>query len=636
MTALVLFAVLAGSPDGGPPFPRIANCYGGLLGGQRSERERTDAARFGLLIGAGWWNWSDPANRPKAATVLAEAHRRNPRLLALEFSSSAPYADPRDRTFPADGWLLQPDGRHIAGWPGTDMINLTKPAVLAWLVAKSVASVRERGHDGTFIDCMGNGFDRWACNIATRQPYQVDADGDGRADEPAWLDATWTSAKTELARQVREAIGPTTPFMANQAGEWGLPYLNGILLEDYLDYVLDGTGTMTWDRCLRDYLLWCAKGRQPNLTTIVSSSGLEPPFEAWRTMAQPDREALLARGRQLTSRMRFGLTTALMGDGYFAYDLHTRWRGQPWWYPEYDAPLGFPTGPAAAQRDGSWRREFDGGSVVVNPTLFDVVVTFDRPRRDISSGKVSRTLVIPAQDGRLLLPTDAAEAPGTLPDPQPLFRLEGPEPVVVRGDRLLLRGAGVAALLDAQGRLRSLLADGREVAAGGQTFMVTEPWVDYAYDEARHELAAGGVVFSGVRRFGDTRVRYRSSYRFEGRALVGEFAWTALTAARWRLFRQQLDLPVALYGGGRATADGAALELPVDRAPQPSLAGGARTVQATPPTGPALTVSASGALQLADERHYGVSAYRLGQHPAPREAAAGTEWRTSWRIEVGH
>ena len=74
--------------------------------------------------------------------------------------------------------------------------------------------------------------------------------------------------------------------------------------------------------------------------------------------------------------MRFGLATTLMGDGYHAYDLHTRWRGQRWWYKEYDAPLGYPRAAARRQPDGSWRREFDGGTVVVNPTPIDLVVTF--------------------------------------------------------------------------------------------------------------------------------------------------------------------------------------------------------------------------------------------------------------------
>jgi hypothetical protein len=80
---------------------------------------------------------------------------------------------------------------------------------------------------------------------------------------------------------------------------------------------------------------------------------------------EAEQSKLLERGRGLLPRMRFGLCTALMGNGYYAYDLHARWRGQRWWYPEYDAPLGYPKGGPERLPGGVWRREFDGGTVLV-------------------------------------------------------------------------------------------------------------------------------------------------------------------------------------------------------------------------------------------------------------------------------
>jgi hypothetical protein len=44
--------------------------------------------------------------------------------------------------------------------------------------------------------------------------------------------------------------------------------------------------------------------------------------------------------------MRLGLATTLMTDAYYAYDLGTVWYGLPWWYAEYEAPLGKALGPA--------------------------------------------------------------------------------------------------------------------------------------------------------------------------------------------------------------------------------------------------------------------------------------------------
>ncbi len=403
----------------GPPFPRIANCYGAQLYPSTPARQLDELARYDLLIGGTGCDWSKPEAVAAFRENIAYLRRVNPHIIVLEFSSSAPYVArwEHQETFPADGWLLTPDGGQINGWPGSKMINLHHGDVVAWLVGRSRDGVTGHGHHGTFIDCMAPQFDWWACEIATGKDYKIDADRDGQADKREWLDATWKKAKLDMARQVREAIGPDGIFMGNQAGRETFDVINGILLEDYLDYVLDGKYAYTWRRVLDDYLYWTGTPHRPNVTTIVSSSGIEPPFEAHETLSTGEREKLLESGRQRQQRMRFGLATALMGDGYFAYDLHTRWRGQKWWYPEYDAPLGYPRGAAREHPDGTWRRVFDGGLVVVNPTARQVDVETGMPARDASTGRVGRTFGIPPRDGRILLAATATQPARTATAP---------------------------------------------------------------------------------------------------------------------------------------------------------------------------------------------------------------------------
>ncbi|MBI2300248.1 MAG: hypothetical protein HYU66_15095, partial [Armatimonadetes bacterium] len=490
---LFALALLAAPADPGPPFPRIANCYGVGLKPDSTPQDLAEIARCDLLIGGVWCNWAEPEQRRRLAGHLAELKRLNPHLIVLDFSSSAPYHYPNDTRFPAGGWLLQPDGKRVLGWPGTAMINLRRPDVLGFLTARSVESVKDKCFDGSFIDCMGSSFDWWACNIERGEAYQIDADGDGKPDDRKQLDEQWIEAKTQLSRQVRAALGDDGLFMTNQAGYWGLPDMNGILLEDYLDYVL--AGQWDFERVMDEYFRWTAAPRRPNLTTIVSSSALEPPFDPWKSMPEPDRNALLERGRTRLDRMRFGLAATLMGDGYYAYDLHTRWRGQRWWYPEYDAPLGYPKSPGAPQPDGTWRREFDGGTVIVNPTPLDQRVGFPGRHRDVSAGKVARELVVPALDGRIFLPTNAAETPGQVPDPVPLFTAAGPETVLERDGRVLVRFRGGAALCDSDGRVQMVTDGGKELARGLTTFVAQTPWRDFAYQDQRHELLPDGVQF---------------------------------------------------------------------------------------------------------------------------------------------
>lgn len=395
----------------GPPFPRIANCYGAELGPRTSRDELDKMARYDLLIGGTHCDWRKPQQVASFKKNLAYLRKINPYIIVLEFSSSAPYLArwETQEGFPADGWLLTPDGKPINGWPGSKMINLSHSDVIAWQVRRSHDAIAVHGHHGTFIDCMAPQFDWWACEIATGKSCQIDADRDGRPDAKAALNDTWKNAKLAMARQVREAIGPDGIFMGNQAGRETFDVINGILLEDYLDYVLDGK--RTWRSVLDDYLYWTGTPYRPNITTIVSSSGIEPPFEAKQSLSKAEQDKLLESGQKLLQRMRFGLTTALMGDGYFAYDLHTRWRGQHWWYPEYDAPLGYPQAAAREYPDGTWRRPFDRGMVVVNPTPSQATVETDVLARDVSTGQTGQTFVIPPRDGRLLL-MPAKPAPG--------------------------------------------------------------------------------------------------------------------------------------------------------------------------------------------------------------------------------
>jgi hypothetical protein len=496
-----------------------------------------------------------------------------------------------------------------------------------------VASVRDKGFDGTFIDCMGSGFDWWACNIEHGTPYEIDADGDGKPDDRAWLNETWRKAKTDLARKVREAVGAKAVFMTNGAGEWGIPYMNGILLEDRLDYVLDGRGR--WEDVVREYLRWTEAPSKPNVTTIVSSSGIEPPYEGWKRMDAKERKALLERGRNLKDRMRFGLATTLMGDGYYAYDLHTRWRGQRWWYPEYDAPLGYPKGKGRQEADGTWRREFDGGTVIVNPTPFDAEVAFAGRHRDVTTEKVDDHFVIPAMDGRILLPTDAEVASGAIPDPQPLFKPFGPEAVVARGDRVLFRLKDAAALFDVSGRLLMLTDGGRVLLEGLAAFIVRTPWRDFGYADCRClMLPDGRVQFTGRRTDGDFAVGYQQEALVENRALSVTYRWEALTDAQFHMFRQQADFPMGQYQGGRFKTDAGETALPHDQAAQPRLGGPLRRITMIPTDGPRVTIEVTTDAALVDERHYGVQAYRLGASPAPRDVKAGQKWECSFRIQV--
>jgi hypothetical protein len=77
-----------------------------------------------------------------------------------------------------------------------------------------------------------------------------------------------------------------------------------------------------------------------------------------------------------TNRMRFGYGSYLLvmqpGLAFYRYALATIGYSYQWDYAEYWTDIGTPAGARFQQSDGSWRRNFTRGYVVVNP--YDQVV----------------------------------------------------------------------------------------------------------------------------------------------------------------------------------------------------------------------------------------------------------------------
>ena len=121
--------------------------------------------------------------------------------------------------------------------------------------------------------------------------------------------------------------------------------------------------------------------------------------------------------------MRYGLTTALLGNGYFSYEIATAGHGGLglMWFDEYDNAgkgrgfLGQPEENAYEimdAGDGSvWRREFENGTVICNPTNTEVTVDLGATYwliggdqvPDINTGKSVNKITLGPRDGRILL-----------------------------------------------------------------------------------------------------------------------------------------------------------------------------------------------------------------------------------------
>ncbi|KKW34700.1 MAG: hypothetical protein UY81_C0064G0005 [Candidatus Giovannonibacteria bacterium GW2011_GWA2_53_7] len=119
------------------------------------------------------------------------------------------------------------------------------------------------------------------------------------------------------------------------------------------------------------------------------------------------------------AKMRFGLTSTLLGGGYFGFDYGTARHNDLWYYDEYDADIGTPVnGPTNVLNPSNktitssvWQRDFSGGKVIVNATNEAKRVQLNgeyehlRGTQDplTNSGRIVSSVRVNPQDGVVLL-----------------------------------------------------------------------------------------------------------------------------------------------------------------------------------------------------------------------------------------
>ena len=124
--------------------------------------------------------------------------------------------------------------------------------------------------------------------------------------------------------------------------------------------------------------------------------------------------------------MRFSLTTALLGDGYYSYEISTDGHGTLglMWFDEYDCGgikngyLGYPTSEAIKMESEIYMRDFENGLILVNPTEEKVIIDLSTLHKKskkkyqtikgiqvpkINTGEIVDILSLDAYDGIILI-----------------------------------------------------------------------------------------------------------------------------------------------------------------------------------------------------------------------------------------
>ncbi len=598
-----------------PPFPRIGNCYAAALSWKTWDQGAEYWSKLRLFIGGGYdlhYDWDNPRWQGALARMaqnIARLRQVNPEALVLPYVDVVDGLD--DPALPQKWWARNDKGERWSGWPGYWRINTDLREVLEFNLQRVRQEVLGREiFDGVFYDC--------------------------------WNPDPWLVPETAKLR------GGQAIVMVN---DWNLPStgfdtLNGCLAEDEINRVMEGK--VDFEEFLARYLRWCRESRKPVTTMLVCHPQAinDDPWR-WSKLTPDQRVQEMERARREDQQtLRFGLATALMGDGYFGYDAGTMGRGNWWWYPEYDAPLGFPRGDARRCPDGTWQRDFDGGTVAVNGTSYDAVVEFNSPRRDVSTGRVARRFTLPMLDGRIFLPGAEALTPGAEPPPR-LIATPPPDVRLVKLDGGVMAAqtpGGLDLRFTPTGALSGVLWRGRPLLTGGWPGVFAPGFIPFQAQPAPDNPQVGAPHPPGSA--AESQLVYRGTWEHEGEradyvetVTVGppsrcrlRFDVVAATDLNLGMWRQYFAFPVFRYAGREARAGGKSVLLPQTLGATDLLPAAKHfTVE-----GPQATVSIDSSLDLSliDHRRWGSNEYLLAGYPVGGQVKKGTKWTVELSLAV--
>jgi hypothetical protein len=350
--------------------------------------------------------WSAPER-------IREIRRANPNIKIIAYVSAGEMAVARSQGDPSSPgaklasrvteslYMHQSNGSRLSWWPGAQLMNATDlgPSVGGkWWADILPDFVRDEMMstglwDGVFLDAA---YSELGGFFGT----DIDPDGNGKANLIADVNSAWRAGMMRLLKNMRTAVGPDRLIMTNSSSAYA-SQVNGVLFENFPRY--------GWAGPQREFQDTIAKNIRPAITAYNTNTDNEETQTDYRLM-------------------RYGLASALLGDGYYSFDAGDRGHARTWWYDEYEVALGKPT--AAARRltgsesgitPGVWIREFERGIVLVNSDSVTRSITlpgaFEKLRGTqdarTNSGALVRTLDLPPQDGLILLGrSDAVDVRG--------------------------------------------------------------------------------------------------------------------------------------------------------------------------------------------------------------------------------
>jgi len=392
-TSFVVPKNLSAQPN---DYPKLANYY---VEWHIDDDEINQLAKWDLVILA-------PQALENNPSVIKKLRAKNPHIKILAYVVSQEIMVDQDllkktafntkiyNTVKQNNWWLRgAHGENVSFWPGTYMINASSVApktngqnwsdYLPTLVYDEF--LKGDQWDGIFYDNI------WQDISWLNKP--VDLDENGSMDSKTQMDNNWQQGVSHLLEKTRN-LAPNKIIVGNTNSNYYNQQLNGRMQENFPPSHEGGwSGSM--QRYLDDGL-----GYHPTYFIInnnTSNTGLKTDYR----------------------NFRYGLTSTMLGEGYYSFDYGDQEHANLWWYDEYNFFMGRSTGeienlldPSSSQiKPGVWKRDFQNGVVLVNSTGTEQKINFDEEFEKLkgtqdpktNNGAIVRSITLKAYDGIILL-----------------------------------------------------------------------------------------------------------------------------------------------------------------------------------------------------------------------------------------
>jgi uncharacterized protein (TIGR03437 family) len=274
---------------------------------------------------------------------LAEEQESNPAAMGLTNNSNVSLDYQFLQSVPPEWYLRDSKGNIVfeQGWPSLYLMNVSSyaPAVNGYSYTASVVNwlntaIFPSGEwDGIFFDNLLGEINPNIPNYTNPALIDVDIERTGKRASPAQVSEMGRSGDTSLLKQLRQSNGDRQLIMGNALpGASGLDaYVNGFLCE-CANYRWNSAGTtdfspMGWRTSFDAYRGYEATTRRPRANAF-EGCGAVYGFPGTTALQYP-----LPTAADIVSH-RFTMSTALLGDGFYVFDLHGM-MGPPLWYDEY-------------------------------------------------------------------------------------------------------------------------------------------------------------------------------------------------------------------------------------------------------------------------------------------------------------